>query len=70
MPAKRGTGETPYGGVGIISKKNLLLIPIGTDGHVAQVLYESTRWTAAAVPLSPHGPLARGFYILVVSLGL
>jgi exonuclease III len=61
MPEKRATGKTTYGGVGIISKKFLPLIPIGRDGHAAQVLYESTRWTTAAVPLSTHGALARRF---------
>ena len=61
MPARRAAGKTTYGGVGILSKQFLPLIPIGREGHAAQVLYESTRWTTVAIPLSTQGALARRF---------
>ena len=61
MPAKRAAGKTTYGGVGILARKSIPLIPIGRDSQAAQALHESTRWVSSAIPLSTHGALSRRF---------
>ena len=70
MPATRAVGKSTYGGVGILAKTPFSLVPIGRDGHAAQILHESTRWCTAAIPLGSTGALSRRFLHSVSFYGI
>lgn len=60
-PARQASGKSAPGCVAILAKQSLSLLESDRDTFPARTLQESTRWCAAAIPLSSKGALTRRF---------
>ena len=69
-PAHKASGKSKHGGVAILAKDPIALVPVGYDTFQGHALSETTRWTTAAVPLSPCGALSRRFLHIVSFYGI
>jgi len=68
--AKRATGKSSHGGVGILAKTPLPLIRTGLDSTPSRILHESSRWCTAAIPVGPVGAMSRRFIHLISFYGI
>lgn len=69
-PAHKASGKSKHGGVAILAKDPIALVPVGYDTFQGHALSETTRWTTAAIPLSPCGALSRRFLHIVSFYGI
>ena len=68
--AKRSTGKSSHGGVGILAKTPVPLIRTGFDSIPGQTLHQSSRWCAAAIPIGPVGAMSCRFIHLISFYGV
>jgi hypothetical protein len=68
--AKRSTGSSCHGGVGILTRSPIPLVETGINSQAGRALHESARWCTAAIPMGPVGAPSRRFIHLICFFGI